>query len=142
MPAGFQTFKSKYRIEIRQALKEKRSQKEQELKEQGRPLLLREIGLKVQKCLKVARCRGVIINTGIAIATANGFIKHSNDASLKHLPLEKPWALSLFRQMGYVRRFVTTGKVELPQGIKREAELVYIHDIANLIILRVSLHLI
>ena len=36
----------------------------------------------------------------------------------------------------------TTGKVALPQGIKREAELLYIHDIANLITLKVSQHLI
>ena len=35
--------------------------------------------------------------------------------------------------MGYVRRFATSGKVELPQGLKREAELLYTHDIANVI---------
>ena len=116
----FLTFKSKYRIEIRQATKGKRSSKEQELKEQGRPLLLIEINLKVQKFLKVARRRGVVINTSIAIATAKGFIKHSNDCFLKHLSLERPWAQSPFRQMGHVSRFATTGKVELPQGIKRE----------------------
>ena len=35
--------------------------------------------------------------------------------------------------MGYVRRFTTTGRVELPQDVKREAELLYIHDVLNLI---------
>ena len=35
--------------------------------------------------------------------------------------------------MSYVRRFTTTGKFELPQGVKREVELLYIHDIVNLI---------
>ena len=128
------TFKSKYHIEIRQATKEKRSPKKVlELKKQGRPLLLREIDLKYQKFLKVARSRGAVINTSIAIATANGFIEHSNDKSLKHLSLERPWAQSLFPRMGYVRRFPTTGKVKLPQGVKREAELLYIHNILNLI---------
>ena len=113
------TFKSKYRIEIRQATKEKRSPKKVlELKKQGRPILLREIDLKVQKFLKVARSRGAVINTNIAIATANGFIKHSNEDSLKHLSLGRSWAQSLFRCMGYVRRFATTGKVEIPQGVK------------------------
>ena len=34
---------------------------------------------------------------------------------------------------GYVRRFATTGKAEFPQDVKREAELLYIHDIVNLI---------
>ena len=42
------TFKSKYRIKIRQPTKEKRFLKKLlELKKQGRPLLLREIDLKV-----------------------------------------------------------------------------------------------
>ena len=35
--------------------------------------------------------------------------------------------------MGYVRRFATTGTMELRQDIKRETELLYIHDIVNLI---------
>ena len=35
--------------------------------------------------------------------------------------------------MGYVRRFATSGKVELPQGVKRKTKLLYIHDIVNLI---------
>ena len=89
--------------------------------------------MKVKKYLKVARSRGAIINTSIFNGAANGFIKHSNDESLKHFSLERPWSQSLFRQMGYVRRFATSGKVELPQGLKREAELLYTHDIANVI---------
>ena len=77
-------FESKYSIEIRQATKEKPSPKKLlELKTQGRPLLLREVNLKVQKFLKVARSRGAVINTNIAIATANGFINYSNDEFLK-----------------------------------------------------------
>ena len=35
--------------------------------------------------------------------------------------------------MGYVRRFATNGKAEFSQGVKREAELLYIRDIVNLI---------
>ena len=35
--------------------------------------------------------------------------------------------------MGFVRRFVTTGKVETPEGVEREAELLYIYDFVNLI---------
>ena len=73
------TFRSKYRIEIKQATKEKRSPKKVlELKKQGIPLLLRKTDFKVQQFLKVARSRGAVINTSIAIATANGFIKHGN----------------------------------------------------------------
>ena len=32
-----------------------------------------------------------------------------------------------------LERFATTGKVEIPEGVKREAELLYITDIVNLI---------
>ena len=35
--------------------------------------------------------------------------------------------------MGFVTRFVTTGKVEIPEGVEREAALLYINDIVNLI---------
>ena len=89
--------------------------------------------MKVQKFIKAARSRGAVINTSLAIASANGFINHSNGESLKHLSLERPWAQSLFCRMGYVRSFAATGKVVLPQGIKRETELLYIHGIVNLI---------
>ena len=80
-------------MKVRQPTKES-PKKRLELKKQGRPLLLREIDLKIQKFLKVATSRGTVINTSIAIATANGFIKHSNDKSLKRLSLERPWAQS------------------------------------------------
>ena len=88
-----QTFRSKYHMKVRQPTKES-PKKRLELKKQGRPLLLREIDLKIQKFLKVATSRGAVINTSIAIAPANGFIKHSNDKSLKRLSLERPWAQS------------------------------------------------
>ena len=85
------TFRLKYRIEIRQVTKEKRSPKKVlELKKQGRSLFLRKIDLKVQKCLIVARSCGTVINTSVAIATANGLIKHGNGECLKHLSLERP----------------------------------------------------
>ena len=35
--------------------------------------------------------------------------------------------------MGFVRRSATTGKVEISEGVKRSAELLYINDIVNLI---------
>ena len=94
--------------------------------------MLKELGAKIQKFPIVARNRGAVINTNIAIATANGFLKHSKDESLNHLSLGRPWAQSLFRRMSFVR-FATTGKVEMPEGVKREAEILYIKDIVNLI---------
>ena len=37
--------------------------------------------------------------------------------------LSIPWAQSLFCRMGFVRRFATTRKVEITEGVKRKAEL-------------------
>ena len=47
--------------------------------------------------------------------------------------LGRPWVQSLFLRIGFVRRFATTGKVGKPEGVKREAELLCINDIMNLI---------
>ena len=128
------TFKSKYCVELKDAAIKKRCPKKVlNVKKQGRPILLKDLDAKIQKFLIVARNRGAVINTNVAIATANGFLKHSQDESLNHLSLGRPWAQSLFRRMGFVRRFATTGKVEIPEGVKREAELLYINDIVNLI---------
>ena len=33
--------------------------------------------------------------------------------------------------MGFVRRAETTGKVEIPAGAKKEAELTFLHEIVN-----------
>ena len=95
--------------------------------------MLKELDAKIQKYLIAARNRGVVINTNISIATANGFLKHSNDESMNHVSLGSPWAPSLFRCKEFARRFATTGKVEIPEGVKREAELLYVNNILNLI---------
>ena len=34
--------------------------------------------------------------------------------------------------MGFVKRMLTTGKVEIPEGAKNEAQLVYLHDIVTI----------
>ena len=98
---------------------------------QGRPKKMQALDEKVQNFLLVARGRGSIINTAIAIATATGFMQNSNDEYYSTVTLGRPWAQSLFRRMGFVRRFATTGKVEIPEGAKREAELFFIHQIVS-----------
>ena len=126
------TFKSKYRIQVKTDLKHKCSPKKTlPVKQRGRPTLLGDPDAKVQKFLKLSRNRGAVINSNIAIATATGFLKTSIDESINHLTLTRPWAQSLFRRMGFVRRFATTGKVEITEGVKREAELLFIHEIVH-----------
>ena len=72
-----------------------------------------------------------MVNTNIAIATALGFLGSSNDESINDLVPTVSWAQSLFRRMRFVRRFATTGKIEIPDGIKKETELLFIHDIVH-----------
>ena len=40
-------------------------------------------------------------------------------------------ARGLFHRMGFVRRAATTGKVEIPAGAKKEAEVTFLHEIVN-----------
>ena len=72
-----------------------------------------------------------MVNTNIAIAIALGFLRSSNDERINDLVPTVSWAQSLFRRMRFVRRFANTGKVEIPDGIKKEAELLFIHDIVH-----------
>ena len=51
------------------------------------------------------------------------------------IPDEPPfsWQISLFRRMVIIRRFAATGKVKTPDGVKKEAEFLYINNIVDLI---------
>ena len=46
----------------------------------------------------------------------------------------KWWIQSLFLRMELVRRTATTSKVEILEGAKKEAELVYLHTIVSTIV--------
>ena len=43
------------------------------------------------------------------------------------------WEQSLFRRMGFKKRMRTTGKVEIPEGARKEAELLYLHNIVTIV---------
>ena len=71
------------------------------------------------------------MNTVVAIATAKALIERSKDEHLKLIDLESCyWAKSLFRRMGFVKRASTTSRPEIPYGARKEAELIFHHDIA------------
>ena len=115
----------KYCIELEKATLAKRSPKKTiPTKERGRHAVLgEEIDVKVQNYLRILRSRGSVVNTKIAIATTLGFLRSSNEESINNLVPTVSWAQSLFHRMRFVRRFATTGKIEIPDGIKKEAEL-------------------
>ena len=97
----------------------------------GRPLLPGTIDEKVKNFLFALRQKGGVVNTVVAIATAKALIERSKDEHLKLIDLESCyWAESLFRRMGFVKRASTTSRPEIPYGSRKEAELIFHHDIA------------
>ena len=66
----------------------------------------------------------------LAIATAKALLKRYPRLGKENLKIERPWAQSLFRRMGFVHRIKTTGKVP-PVGAQNKAELKFLHQIAN-----------
>ena len=99
----------------------------------GRPLLLGSLDQMVQRFLLALRSRGGVVSSTIAIATAKALIARNPQQNLDHIELNSSWAQSLFRRMGFKRRMGTTGKVEIPEGARKEAELLYLHDIVSVI---------
>ena len=98
----------------------------------GRPVLLEnELDKKVQNFLLAVRNRGGKVTYSIAIATAKALIERSSDSSLSLIKPSTNWAQSLFRRMGFKKRATTTGKVSIPEGAKKESELVFLHDIVG-----------
>ena len=98
----------------------------------GRPCLLgNKIDLLVQKYLKATRYKGGVVNTMVAIGTAKALIKRYPLLEKDHIEFGKPWAQSLFRRIGFVRRMKTTGKVCIPFGAQKEAELKFLHQIVK-----------
>lgn len=98
----------------------------------GRPLLLgADIDEKVRKFIMALRYRGGQATFSIAIAVAKALIDTGNDEGLKVIQFGKDWAQSFYRRMGFQKRAATTGKVTIPEGARKEAELVYLYDIVN-----------
>ena len=70
----------------------------------------------------------------VAVATAKAFISCNDDESLKSIDIENSsWARSLFSQMGFVKRSVTTSKPEIPERAVKEAKLIFQHQTARTI---------
>ena len=78
------------------------------------------------------RRKGGIVNTVVAIATAKALIARSQDEHLKCIDLESTsWAKSLFKRMGFKKQTCTTSKQEILELAKKEAKLIFQHQIAN-----------
>ena len=88
----------------------------------------------VRKFLLATRSRGGVVSTSIAIATAKALITRNPQYSLSHIDLDNSaWSKSLFKRMGYTKRMSTTSKVEIPSGAQKEAELLFLHEIVEIV---------
>ena len=82
------------------------------------------------KYLHTIRKKGGVVNTVVAIAIVHALIAKSEDKNVKVLDLEKTsWTKRLFHRMRFVKRSATNGKPVTPDGAKKEAGLLYHHQI-------------
>ena len=99
----------------------------------GRPLMLGSLDEMLQRYLRTYRGRGGPVNSLIAKSIAKVLIARNPQLNLDHIDLDlSSWAKSLLQRMGFTRRMKTAGKVEIPEGVKQEAELLYLHNIVTL----------
>ena len=75
------------------------------------------------------RYRGGRTTFSVAVAVAKALVQKSDDDGLKILQFGKHLAQIRFRRMGFKNIAATTGKVIIPEGARKEAELMYLHDI-------------
>ena len=128
------TFSKKYKDELKLAAQEKRAPKRKmEIQKRGRPLLLGRVDEMVRGYISATRNRGGLVSRAIAIATAKALIKRNPQFNLDHVVFGNSWAKSLFFRMGYIRRAKTTSKVEIPEAVQKEAELIFQHKIAKIV---------
>ena len=126
-------FRKKYLAQMKLAEKRSRSPEKSIVNlQRGRPLLLgNDIDEKVRKYIMTLRFKGRQATFSIAIVVAKALIEQGDSKSLKVLKFGKNWAQSLFRRMGSKKRAATTGKVIIPAGAQKEAEMTYLYDIVT-----------
>ena len=100
----------------------------------GRPLPLGSLDQMVQRFShSLGRTEG-LVSSAVAISAAKAFIVWNPEYNLSHIHLDSShWAQSLFRRMGFQKGMQTTGKVEIPEGARKEAELLYLRNIITIV---------
>lgn len=85
----------------------------------GRPLKLGKLDVDVQRRLKIIRESGGRVDTQLAISVAKAVVQVKGSSS-RIGDIDRGWARSLFKRMGYSQRAATTGKLALPKlSLKR-----------------------
>ena len=90
----------------------------------GRPLLLGEIDKDVADHIRSIREAGGIVNQAIVIATSRGLVKRKNPTLLSDaggpLHIDKTWAVSFLKRLGYVKHKGTKAARKLPDDFDHQ----------------------
>ena len=82
--------------------------------------------------IQALRARAGHVSYSIANATATALIKRHPELNLEHIDIENTaWARSLFVRLGFTKKQGTTGKVPIPEEVKKEIEITYLHNIVD-----------
>ena len=126
-------FKKKYEEELKLAKQQNREVRtELSTGKQGRPLLLRtKIDSLVQRYIRAASNRGAVVTRSIAESAAKALmIRYPNEVGNINLN-DSEYGKSVLQRMNYTRRKGTTSKVALPNGIRKENEILFHHQIVE-----------
>ena len=82
--------------------------------------MLGKLDEKVIKYIKQLRSAGGIVNKTVVICTARGIVSASDKMLLQenggHIDINRSWAESLMKRMGYVRRKGTKAARKIPRN--------------------------
>ena len=128
-------FSKLYKEEISKAQKNNRDvNRNLSLLPRGRPLLLDSLDQMVQRFLFCLGRTGGLVSSAATISVAKALIALNPQYDLSHINLDSShWGQSLFRRMGFKKPMRTTGKFEIPEGARKEAELLYLHNIVIIV---------
>ena len=73
------------------------------------------------------------VNSAVSIGTVKALTERYPNLERSDIVIGRPYALNLFRQMNFVRKRTTTGKVQIPTGALKEAELNFQHRIVSIV---------
>ena len=85
----------------------------------------------VQTFIRSAFNRGAVVTRSMAVVMAKARMVRYPDIIGKIDLGNSEWTKRLFRRMDYTRRKGTTAKLEIPIGLRKEAELLFHHQIVK-----------
>ena len=87
---------------------------------------------KIKTFLIALRKKGGFFNTVVGIATAKALTEKSDNKHLKLIDLDRRFgAKSTFCRVVFVKRAITTSRVEIPVVARKDAELLFHHEIVS-----------